>query len=238
MGTVSRAMYAVQYATEEINLKRIAQAAETGNTDSLMKAFSKLAGDNNFLHGRSEATGGVPLRYHECRKEHAAIERRLEDLAQPEDKELAAMWECQGSGTPASQTLETMSKNSMVCLGLTQEQASVARKRGACYCICMSDCATPAGGGLCAAVGACVRADEARVRVAAVHDPCGATRRRKERGDRERGGLSAWEHGGFCTDAMVLRDDGPADRWCCVCRCGTWTTTAGVRTLCRSLRTT
>jgi len=115
-------MYPVQFATEEINVKRIAQAAETGTTDVLMKAFSKLAGDNNFLHGRSEATGGVPLRYHECRKENAAIERRLEDLGQPEDLELAAMWECQGSGTPASQTLQTMSTNSMACLGLTQEQ--------------------------------------------------------------------------------------------------------------------
>ena len=122
---VSRAMYPVQFATEDINLRRVSQAAEGGNTEALMKAFSKLAGDNNFLHGRSEATGGVPLRYHECRKEHAAIERRLEDLAQPEDKELAAMWECHGSGTPASQTMHTMSRNSMACLGLTQEQVCV-----------------------------------------------------------------------------------------------------------------
>lgn len=122
-------MYPVQFATEEINAKRIAQAAEMGTTEVLMKAFSKLAGDNNFLHGRSEATGGVPLRYHECRKENAAIERRLEDLGLPEDLELAAMWECHGSGTPASQTLQTMSTNSMACLGLTQEQVFVTRYR-------------------------------------------------------------------------------------------------------------
>lgn len=115
------------HATKVVNTERIKKAAKKGTVNALMKAFSQLTSDSDFLHGQSKATPGVPIRYHECRVDSAPIERRLENPQTAEDFELATMWQCAPGkkGTPVSRTLETMAQGAQDFLGLTEEQTNV-----------------------------------------------------------------------------------------------------------------